>query len=629
LALFLSSLRTPVNFAGENSLIHHSLSNIQIRQIMEDTLVLKSTVLKGGEFIVKESLAEETFIPEELNEEQQMLRQMIADFSKESGDKPTKLEHQVELMDKAGELGLLGCHVPEAYGGMPLDTNSNTLVSEELGKMGGGFATTIAAHTGIGMLPILYFGTEELKQKYLPRLASGEWKAAYCLTEPGSGSDALAAKTRADLTPDGKHYLINGQKMWISNAGFADLFIVFAQIDGDKFTGFIVEKDSPGLSLGAEEHKLGIKGSSTRQVFFENVKVPVGNVLGEIGKGHLIAFNALNIGRFKLGVMCMGGAKRAITTGVQYANERHQFGQPISSFGAIRYKLAEQAIRTFALESTCYRISDLLQNKKAALMEKGASFSDAQLQAAEEYAIECAIIKVYGSEVTDYVVDELVQIHGGYGFSEEYPAARAYRDARINRIYEGTNEINRLLMVSQLLKRAMKGKFDMVGPAWEVQKELATMPSFDRPSGEYAEERKALKDFKKIILMVAGAAAKMQMDGKLNMKDEQEITMNVADMMIDGFVAESLLLRVEKLSGTTIKPHPQEIYDAMLKVFFTDAQARIEKSATDALVSFAEGDLLKTFLMGLKRFTKYPPVNVRDARRSIAQELVEANEYCF
>ncbi len=595
---------------------------------MEDTLV-KTGVLKGGEFIIKESAAEDTFIPEDINEEQKMVRAMVRDFAKESGDKAHKLEHQVELMEKAGELGLLGCHIPESYGGMLLDTNSNTFISEELGAMGGGFATTIAAHTGIGMLPILYFGTEEQKANYLPRLVSGEWKAAYCLTEPGSGSDALAAKTRADLAPDGAHYLINGQKMWITNAGFADMFIVFAQIDGDKFTGFIVERSMPGITFGAEEQKMGIKGSSTRQVFFENVKVPASNILGEIGKGHLIAFNALNIGRFKLGVMCMGGAKRGISIGVQYANERKQFGQLISSFGAIKYKLAEQAIRNFALESICYRISDLLQDMKNDLIEKGASYSDATLQAAEEYAIECAIIKVYGSEVTDYVVDELVQIHGGNGFSEEYHAARAYRDARINRIYEGTNEINRLLMVSQLLKRAMKGKIDMVGPAWAVQKELASMPAFESAEGSYAVERKALKDFKKIILMTAGAAVKTQMEGQLDIKDEQEIVMNIADLMIDAFVAESLLLRVERLNGMNEKPADQAVYDAMLKVFFTDAGARISKNATDALSSFAEGDLLKTFLMGVKRFSKYPPVNVKTARRLIADTLIESNDYCF
>ena len=613
-------------FASENSLkFIHQLIQFST---MEDTLI-KSDVLKGGEFIIKESNSDDTFIPEDISEDQKMIRQMVRDFARESGNKAHQMEYQVELMNKAGELGLLSAHIPEEYGGMPMDTNTNTFISEELGTMGGGFATTIAAHTGIGMLPILYFGTEELKQKYLPRLASGEWKASYCLTEPGSGSDALAAKTRADLAPDGKHYVLNGQKMWITNAGFANLFIVFAQVDGDKFTGFIVEQGTSGLTLGAEEHKLGINGSSTRQVFFENVKVPVENLLGEIGKGHLIAFNALNIGRFKLGVMCMGGCKKAVDASVTYANERHQFGQAISSFGAIKHKLAEQAIRLFALESLCYRVSDLLQDKKEALMSKGAVYSDAQLKAAEEYAIECAIIKVYGSEVTDFVVDEMVQIHGGYGFSEESPAARAYRDARINRIYEGTNEINRMLMVSQLLKKAMKGQIDMVGPAWAVQKELASMPSFENLEGSYAEEKKALQDFKKIILMTAGAAVKMQMDGQLDIKEEQEIVMNVADMMIEAFVAESLLLRVEKLNNVALKPQSQEIYDAMLKVFFADATSRITKSATDALVSFAEGDLLKTFLMGVKRFTKYPPVNVKNARRLVADTLVAANNYCF
>ncbi|MCF8245394.1 MAG: acyl-CoA dehydrogenase family protein [Saprospiraceae bacterium] len=595
---------------------------------MQDTLV-KSNELKGGEFIIKESAAADTFIPEDISEEQGMARQMVKDFAKDAGEKAHKLEHQVELMEKAGELGLLGCHIPEAYGGMLLDTNANTFISEELGRMGGGFATTIAAHTGIGMLPILYFGTEELKQKYLPRLVSGEWKAAYCLTEPGSGSDALAAKTRADLTPDGQHYLFNGQKMWISNAGFANMFIVFAQIDGDKFTGFVVEANTPGITLGAEEQKMGIKGSSTRQVFFENAKVPTANVLGQIGKGHLIAFNALNIGRFKLGVMCMGGAKKAIATSVQYANERKQFGQPIASFGAIKYKLAEQCIRNFALESVCYRISDLLDDKKKFLAEQGLTYADATLKAAEEYAIECAIIKVYGSEVTDYVVDEMVQIHGGLGFSEELSAARAYRDARINRIYEGTNEINRMLMVSQLLKRAMKGQVDMVGPAWEVQKELASMPSFEGVTGQYAEERKALKDFKKIVLMTAGAAVKMQMEGQLAIKDEQEIVMNIADMMIDAFVAESLLLRVERLADMSNKAHDQSVYEAMLHVYFNDATTRVAKCAGDALASFAEGDLLKTFLMGVKRFTKYAPVNVKNARRLVADTLIAANDYCY
>jgi hypothetical protein len=479
------------------------------------------------------------------------------------------------------------------------------------------------------MLPILYFGDESQKATYLPRLINGELKAAYCLTEPSSGSDALAAKTRADLSEDGNHYVINGQKMWISNAGFADIFIVFAQIDGDKFTGFIVERDSEGLTLGAEEKKLGIKGSSTRQVFFENVKVPKENVLGEIGKGHLIAFNALNIGRFKLCALCVGGAKKSAETAVQYANERIQFKQPIANFGAIKHKLGEQAIQIFAAESAMYRVSHLLQEKNKALMAEGKTFAEAKLEAAEEYAIECALLKVLGSEVLDYVVDETVQVHGGMGYSEEGTAARAYRDARINRIYEGTNEINRMLSIDMLFRRALKGNLDIVGPAWEVQKELASMPSFDQPEGAYAAEKKAIKEFKKAVLMTAGAAAKMQMDGELNLKEEQEIIMNVSDMLLDTLTAESMLMRVEKLAGMDNKEQPQEIYDAMLKVFMTDATARIHKNGTDALVSFAEGDLLRTMLMGLKRFTKYTPTNVKKARRMIADRMIEANGYCF
>jgi hypothetical protein len=599
---------------------------------MQETLA-KKEVLKGGEFLIKSSSPEDTFIPEEFNEEQLMIRDMVSDFlHQEILPNAEKIEHQednisVKLLDKMAELGLLGTHMPEEYGGMALDTNTNTLIGDVLGPSGA-FTVSYAAHIGIGMLPILYFGTEDQKDKYLPRLISGELKAAYCLTEPGSGSDALAAKTRADLTEDGRFYVMNGQKMWISNAGFADLFIVFAQVDGDKFTGFIVERNSDGLTLGAEEKKLGIKGSSTRQVFFENVKVPAENVLGEIGKGHHIAFNALNTGRFKLCALSNGGAKQSITTAVRYANERYQFKVPVSSFGAIKYKLAEQTIRVFATESALYRVSNLIQEKVQALKEEGASFGEAKLKAAEEYAIECAILKVMGSETLDYVVDETVQVHGGMGYSEEGTAARAYRDARINRIYEGTNEINRLLTVDMLLKRAMKGAIDIVGPAWNVQKELASMPGMDRPEGAYGEEHKALADFKKIALMTAGAAAKMQMDGQLNLKHEQEIIMNVADMLIDILMAESLLLRVEKLSGMNTRVD-QEVYDAILRVFFTDATSRINKYATDALLSFAEGDLLRTFLMGLKRFTKYPMTNVKKARRLIADTLIEANEYTF
>ncbi len=594
---------------------------------------VESKLLKGGEFLIKDSKIEDTFIPEELNEEQLMIKDTVEEFIKNEV-KPVdkRLEKQedglmVSLLEKVGDLGLLGSHMPEQFGGMQLDTNTNTLICDKMGN-GGALSVAFSAHTGIGMLPILYFGTTEQKEKYLPGLISGKLRASYCLTEPSSGSDALSAKTTAMPTEDGKHYVINGQKMWITNAGFASVFIVFAQIDGDKFTGFIVEKGAEGMTLGAEEDKLGIKGSSTRQVFFENVKVPAENILGEIGKGHLIAFNALNIGRFKLGVMTNGGAKASCTEAIQYANERIQFKKPISNFGAIQYKLAEQAIRNFAVESANYRVSNLLQEKKDQLLATGLSFGDAKLQAAEEYAIECSILKVAGSEALDYTVDETVQIHGGLGFSEEMNAARAYRDARINRIFEGTNEINRMLMIDLVFRKAFRGKLDLVNPAWAVQKELASMPSFEKEEGKYAAEIKAVKDFKKMVLMVAGSAAKMQMDGKMKMKEEQEVLMNIADMMIDTFIAESTLLRVMKLEGTD-KPNDQEVYDAMLKVYLTDANTRMYKNAQDALCAFADEALLKTMLMGAKRFSKYPPMNVVKARRLIASKLIAANKYCF
>ncbi len=591
---------------------------------MADTVSKK--VLMGGEFLIKDSQPEDIFIPEEWNEEQQMIRQTVIDFVEQMGNKGKKIENQVELMTQAGELGFLGCHIPDEYGGMLLDTNTVTMICEYIGGTYGGFSTSFAAHTGIGMLPILYFGSEELRNKYLPDLSNGIKFAAYCLTEPGSGSDALAAKTRADLTDDGNAYILNGQKMWISNAGFAHVFIVFAQVEGDKFTGFVVEADSEGISLGAEEDKMGIKGSSTRQVFFENVKVPKENILGEIGKGHLIAFNVLNIGRFKLGALTIGGCKMATNASIKYANERKQFKQPISNFGAIQHKLGEQAIRTFVLESSVYRLSDMLKDRKDNLVAEGKSYSDALLQAAEEYAVECALLKVYGSEAADFTIDEAVQIHGGYGFSEEYMVAGAYRDARINRIYEGTNEINRILSVSMLLKKAMKGQIDIVGPAWAVQKELASLPSNDISEGKYGQEKKAVKDFKKMLLMVAGYIAKEQMDGKLNLKEEQEILMNVSDMMMDCFNAESVLLRVEKISNMDGKVF-QTAHDAILQTFIYDATARMVKSATDALASCAEGDMLNILLNGVKRFSKYPAKNVKQFRRKIAAYLISQNEY--
>ncbi len=599
---------------------------------MPDTIA-PVKALRGGEFLITALEGQGTFIPEEFSEEQRMVRDMVEDFIKtEILPNLEKIDRQedliaVKLLDKMAELGLLGSHMPEAFGGMAMDTNTNTLICDVMGGSSGSFTVSYAAHTGIGMLPILYFGTAAQQEEYLPRLISGELKAAYCLTEPASGSDALSARSRADLSEDGSHYVLNGQKMWISNGGFADVFIVFAQVDGDKFTGFIVPRNLEGISLGAEEHKLGIHGSSTRQVFFENVKVPADNLLGELGKGHLIAFSALNTGRFKLHALSIGGCKVSLTTGIQYANERIQFKQAISNFGAIKHKIGEGAIRIFAGESALYRVSDMIQKMNKNLMSEGASFAEAKMQAAAEYAIECALLKFLGSETLDYVVDEVLQIHGGMGYSEEGTSARAYRDARINRIYEGTNEINRLLSVDMLLKRAMKGELDIVGPAWAVQKELGGMPSMEPVTGDYGAEFKAIAEFKKLILMVAGGAVKQQMDGKLDLKSEQEIIMNVADMLGDLLQAESLLLRVVKMKETASSKHPQEVYDAMLRAYFHDTNSRMGKFALDAVAGFVEGDLLRTFSMGIKRFTKYPIQNVKAHRRTVAEYLIENNAY--
>ncbi|MDR3666403.1 MAG: acyl-CoA dehydrogenase family protein, partial [Ignavibacteriaceae bacterium] len=468
------------------------------------TETAKTNVLKGGEFLVKETDPQSVFIPEEFSDDQKMMISAARDFlNKEIVPNIDAIDKQeegltVKLMDKAGEVGLLGAAVPEEYGGLGEDFNTNTGISLELGS-GFSWSVSFAAHTGIGTLPILYYGTDEQKKKYLPKLASGELKSAYCLTEPTSGSDALSAKTTAVLSPDGKYYFLNGQKMWITNGGFADILITFAQVEGDKFTCFIIDAKSEGFNRGKEENKMGIKGSSTRALFLDNIKVPVDNILGEIGKGHYIAFNILNVGRFKLCAMTTGSAKHVSSVDIAYANNRKQFGVPISSFGAIKHKIAEQAIRIFVAESATYRVSDLINNKIIELRSERVKYEEAALKAAEEYAIECAMLKVYGSEMLNYVVDEGVQIHGGYGFSEEYPAARAYRDSRINRIFEGTNEINRLLTVDMLMKRAMKGRIDIMGPALAVQKELMSIPDIENngSDGILTAEYKAIKNAKK------------------------------------------------------------------------------------------------------------------------------------
>ena len=588
-------------------------------------------ILKGGEFLIKETDASSVFTPEDLNEEQRMMVETANDFiQKEIWPNLDAIDKQqegltVNLMDKAGELGLLAVSVPEEYEGLGRDFNTSTALIMEMGKSYS-FGVSFAAHSGIGTLPIMYYGTEEQKKKYLPKLASGELKSAYCLTEPTSGSDALSAKTTAKISEDGTHYIINGQKMWITNGGFADILITFAQVDGDKFTCFIISTDSEGFTSGNEENKLGIKGSSTRALFLDNVKVPKENILGEIGKGHYIAFNILNIGRFKLCAMTTGGAKENASIAVAYANERKQFNQKISNFGAIKHKLAEQAIKIFASESATYRVSGLINDTIKSLQAEGVSYTDAALKAAEEYAIECAMLKVYGSEVLDYVVDETVQIHGGYGYSEEYPAARGYRDSRINRIFEGTNEINRLLTVDMLMKRAMKGRLDLMGPAMAIQKELMSVPEMgEEEGGILSAEKKAIANAKKAILIITGAAVQKFMQ---NLKDEQEIIMNITDMMIELYACESAYLRTLKLSSMKneeeLKP-----YVEITKVYFSDALERINLHGKHAITSFAEGDELRMLLLGLKRFTKYENVNTKELRRNIANRLIEANKYCF
>ena len=527
------------------------------------------------------------------------------------------------LLEKAGEQGLLGVSVPEQYGGMGKDFITSTIVAEYLGG-GYSFSVANAAHTGIGTLPILYFGTEAQRAKYVPKLASGEYKGSYGLTEPNSGSDALSAKTTAKLSADGKHYLLNGQKCWITNGGFADIYTVFAKIDGEQFTAFIVERGMEGFTLGPEEHKMGIKGSSTVQLYFQDCKVPVENVLGEIGRGHIIAFNILNIGRLKLGAATIGGGRRALTTTLKYAKAREQFKLPIVKFGAIRHKLAEMAIRLWVGESALYRVAKNIDEKEHELLAGGKDLSSALLGGAEEYAIECAILKVYGSEVLDYVVDEGVQIHGGNGYSDEYEISRAYRDSRINRIYEGTNEINRLLTVDMVLKRAMKGQLDLMGPAMGVQKELMSIPDFggeaDTP---FAKEHQAINHFKKCILMVAGAAVQKLM---MTLSKEQEILMNIADMSIVTYHAESALLRLEKLSKTKSEAE-LAVQTAIVKTYIYDAADAIHKAGKDALNSFAEGDELRMMHIGLKRFTKLDPFNTKEARRTICAQLVADDGY--
>jgi alkylation response protein AidB-like acyl-CoA dehydrogenase len=596
-------------------------------------ITTKSSI-NGGEFLIKETAAQDIFIYEEFSEEQKMMAQACQDFIDteihpriEEIDGMKNPELVPQIFKKAGELGLLGVSVPEAYGGLGMSFNTSMLIADIIGGAGS-FSTTYGAHTGIGTLPILYYGSEEQKAKYLPKLATGEWAACYCLTEPDAGSDANSGKTKATLTGDGKHYLITGQKMWISNAGFADIFIVFAKIEDDKnLTAFIVEKEFGGITMNEEEKKMGIKGSSTRQVFFNDCKVPVENMLSDRQNGFKIAVNILNIGRIKLGAGVLGGCRTVATFAVNYANERKQFGVSISSFGAIKAKLAEMAVRTYACESLCYRAGQDIEDRMDALKAEGLEDADAKLKALEQFAIEAAIAKVHGSEVLDYVVDQGVQVYGGMGYSADAPMERAYRDARISRIYEGTSEINRMLMVGMLLKRAMKGEINLFGPAMEVGNELTSVPSFETvdTSELFASEKETIKKLKKVFLMVGGKAAMALQD---RIESEQEVMMNLADIMIEIYAAESAILRTEKL----VSLHGEDaakMQISMAQVYLFEAAEKIQTAAKEAIAAFAKGDEQKVMLMGLKRFTKMDLINTKELRRQVADYMIEKGKYPF
>lgn len=589
-----------------------------------------SAPIKGGEFIIRDVTHEDVFTPEQWTEEQRMIAQMCDDFIDQEVtpnlERIDKMEEGLmqSLLEKAGELGMLGMSVPEDLGGMGVDFKTSLLATERTGK-GHSFSVAYGAHTGIGTLPLLYYGTEEQKQKYIPKLATGEWKAAYCLTEPASGSDANSGQTKAVLSDDGKYYTLNGQKMWITNGGFADLFTVFAKIGDDKnLTAFLVEAKSEGISLNPEEKKMGIKGSSTRQVFFSNVKVPAENMLSERENGFKIALNILNIGRIKLAAGVLGGAKQSITDSVKYASEREQFGRPISKYGAIRFKIAEQAIRTYVVESAIYRAGQNIDDAIKALVEGGMEKEKATLKGIEQFAAECAILKVAGSECLDYVVDEAVQIYGGMGFSAESPVERSYRDSRINRIFEGTNEINRMLTVDMILRKGLKGELDLMGPAMKVANELMSIPEMkDKPEGILGEEREMLTGFKKTMLMVAGSAVQKLMQ---TLQKEQEVLMNIADIGIWIYQAESVLLRAEKLLATDPNGD-HSVAVAIAKTYFYDTADRIEKAAKDAIHSFADGDEARMMLTGVKRFTKTASVNPKANRQLIAEKIISDGVY--
>ncbi len=582
---------------------------------------IEKSVIKGGEFIIKQVEAADIFTPEDFNEEQRMVAETCQEFIEKEVlphldliDSHKDPEIMPKLLDEAGKLGLLGTSVPTEYGGFGMDFNTSMLVAEVIGASHS-FAVALSAHTGIGTLPILYYGNEEQRNKYLPKLVTGEFKAAYCLTEPDSGSDANSGKSKAILSGDGKNYVLNGQKMWITNGGFANIFTVFAKIDTDEnLSAFIIEKSFPGITMNAEEEKMGIKGSSTRQIFFTDCIVPIENLLSDRGNGFKIAVNILNIGRAKLAAAAIGACKATIKLSVQYAKERKQFGVPIGSFGAIQSKLAEQAARTFASESAIYRAGKNIEDAIDSLQAGGMSQEQAKLKGVEQFAIECAILKVHGSETLDYVVDEGVQIFGGMGYSADAPMERAYRDSRINRIFEGTNEINRILAVGTLLKKAIKGQLDLIGPAMSVQKEIMGIPEFgNEPTEPLDIAKKTIANLKKALLMVAGAA--VQKFG-LAFEKEQEVMMFLADMMIEIYVAESTWLRIEK--------NGLKFYDTQLAQLYLNMAVEIcQTSGKHSINAFASGDEQRMLLLGLKRFTKTQPANVVALKRGIAAEMLK------
>ncbi|HCY80456.1 MAG TPA: acyl-CoA dehydrogenase [Xanthomarina gelatinilytica] len=595
-------------------------------------------ILRGGQFLVKETKCEDVFTPEDFSEEQKMMKEAVMEFNEreiiahKARFEAKDFAFTEEVMRKAGELGFLGVAVPEAYGGLDMGFVSTLLVCDYISSGTGSFSTAFGAHTGIGTMPITLYGTEEQKQKYVPKLATGEWFGAYCLTEPGAGSDANSGKTTATLSEDGKSYKINGQKMWISNAGFCRLMIVFARIENDKnITGFIVEydKDNPnGITLGEEEHKLGIRASSTRQVFFNDTVVPVENMLAGRGEGFKIAMNALNVGRIKLAGACLDSQRRILTTAVQYANERKQFNTPIADFGAIKYKLAEMAASAYAGESATYRAAKNIEDRIALRVAAGNSHQEAELKGVEEYAIECSILKVAVSEDVQNCADEGIQIFGGMGFSEGAPMEAAWRDARIARIYEGTNEINRMLSVGMLVKKAMKGHVDLLGPATKVQEELMGIPSFETPdySELFSEEKEMIAKLKKVFLMVAGAA--VQKFGP-DLEEHQQLLIAASDILIEIYMAESAILRTEK-NAKRFGEDAQAVQIAMAKLYLYNAVSIVEKNGKESIISFAEGDEQRMLLMGLKRFVKYTNYpDIVDLRIAIAEKVKAENKYCF